>query len=571
MTQPDSDRVRLPRRGPGTKTVRLVFLATLTTALLMGAMLIHLSYEQARRRIHQTHPAVLQWSAEALRNRLEQGRAEVARTARTTTESLSRGTSGAALERLLSRALESSRTFSGLLLLDPSGQIRAEVGSGPELAALIDAVGVKDAVRSELLDVMHSVQLRRELTAVEAASVRAFHSEDVSPSALASAPLRDARGQSLGSLHGVLRREELSAQLRGDLLGGGDVYLSDAEGRVIAAVGGGGTSPEPLPPESLHGGNALQVRVPWSGDETWVVKSALPLGVLGWTLVVQQNVLQAFQGVWIALPQIGLLAVAALALFTFAASRVAGGTSRLVQELFDGVRRVAKGDLGVELPDANVRGQFEVVFRTFNAMTRRLRQVRDETDVSLRAFQEQNLAFQNQHEVLSRLSVTDGLTELHNHRYFQEQLKLEIKRLSRTNKGLAILMIDIDDFKQINDRFGHAAGDGFLKQLACVLKESVRETDMLARYGGEEFVVVTTGTDLAGAVVLAEKLRIRISETSFIVDDSMRPRKVTVSIGVAEYRHSQSELFTTADAALYRAKASGKNCVVAADPPEGEA
>ena len=151
MPQPVSDRVRLPRRGPGTKTVRLVFLATLTTALLMGAMLIHLSYEQARRRIHQTHPAVLQWSAEALRNRLEQGRAEIARTARTTTESLSRGTSGAALERLLSRALESSRTFSGLLLLDPSGQIRAEVGSGPELAALIDAVGVKDAVRSEFL------------------------------------------------------------------------------------------------------------------------------------------------------------------------------------------------------------------------------------------------------------------------------------------------------------------------------------------------------------------------------------------------------------------------------------
>jgi diguanylate cyclase (GGDEF)-like protein len=88
---------------------------------------------------------------------------------------------------------------------------------------------------------------------------------------------------------------------------------------------------------------------------------------------------------------------------------------------------------------------------------------------------------------------------------------------------------------------------------------------VLARYGGEEFVVIATGTEIAGAEMLAEKLRTTIAETSFIVDDTMRPRRVTVSIGVAEYSNSRTELFTSADAALYRAKDAGKNCVMIAE------
>ena len=133
------------------------------------------------------------------------------------------------------------------------------------------------------------------------------------------------------------------------------------------------------------------------------------------------------------------------------------------------------------------------------------------------------------------------------------------------------MIIDIDDFRQLNDQFGHAAGDEFLKQLARILEEWVRDTDVRARYGGEEFVVLATGTNRMGAVTLAEKLRTNIAETSFIVDSSMRPRRMTVSIGVSEYNRSRTEFFTAADAALYRAKATGKNCVVAAEPETGEA
>ena len=107
--------------------------------------------------------------------------------------------------------------------------------------------------------------------------------------------------------------------------------------------------------------------------------------------------------------------------------------------------------------------------------------------------------------------------------------------------------------------------------MARILREMVRETDLLARFGGEEFVVVATGTTLEGAVVLAEKIRTAIAEASFIVDDTMRPRKATVSIGVAEFKGSRTDLFNSADAALYRAKAAGKNCVMVGGEGEEDA
>jgi diguanylate cyclase (GGDEF)-like protein len=166
---------------------------------------------------------------------------------------------------------------------------------------------------------------------------------------------------------------------------------------------------------------------------------------------------------------------------------------------------------------------------------------------------------------VSELSVTDPLTQLHNRRFFEEYLDREVNRLGRDGDSLCLLVIDIDDFKALNDNYGHAAGDEFLKQIAMTMKESVRETDLLARFGGEEFVVVSNGTDISGATVLAEKLRTSVAESSFIVDDSMRPRRVTVSIGLAQYNGSRTGLFGSADEALYRAKALGKNCVVRAD------
>lgn len=125
-----------------------------------------------------------------------------------------------------------------------------------------------------------------------------------------------------------------------------------------------------------------------------------------------------------------------------------------------------------------------------------------------------------------------------------------------------MLMADIDDFKRLNDRFGHASGDELLVGLARVMNEMVRESDLLARYGGEEFVVLAPNTDLPGAYKLAEKIRLSVAEHSFILDDSLRPMSFTISIGVAQYQGDRKAFFQATDRALYRAKAEGKNCVV---------
>ncbi len=173
-----------------------------------------------------------------------------------------------------------------------------------------------------------------------------------------------------------------------------------------------------------------------------------------------------------------------------------------------------------------------------------------------------NVKLQQANELLEQLSITDGLTKLHNHRFFQDQLTREINRTARTSSPLSLLLIDIDDFKSLNDRFGHAAGDELLHGIALIMNATVRSSDLLARYGGEEFAVLAPGTNQEGAYQLAEKLRTAIAESSFILGDSMRLTRATVSVGISQFEGDRRKFFDEADRALYRAKAAGKNCVM---------
>jgi diguanylate cyclase (GGDEF)-like protein len=571
-----SDGVHLPRQGPGSRAVRLLLLSTVAASLLVGAAALHALVPHHRRVADEAHAEVLKASAEQLRLRVERGLAEAERIARQealwawvagmASETPAGAAEAAALERELGQALAGSQFFSGVVVLDREGRTQAAAGSGPAFEALIASLATKSAVDGELLDAMQAANLRRELGSVEEASLHVVDAAGVDSTPIASAPLRGAAGRPAGSLHALLRGAELGAQLRAELLAGGRVVLMDAAGHVLAAAGEGAGASQEVGPSDAPSGSAL----PLPGFLAPVTRSH-PVGLLGWTLVSEQPALDAYRPLALASIRMAAAAAFAVVLAGILGIRASRRSARSLQALFDGVRRVARADFPVQLPEAKLDGQLEAVFRAFNAMAERLAERHLQLEESVRAFQGQNQAFQKQHDVLSRLSITDGLTELHNHRYLQEQLAREIKRLARTGKGLSMLIIDIDDFKQLNDRYGHAAGDEFLRQLARILRESVRDTDLLARYGGEEFVILTTGTDLAGATVLAEKLRMKVSETSFIVDSSMRPRRMTVSIGVAEYKRSRTEFFTAADAALYRAKAAGKDCVVTADPAEGDA
>jgi diguanylate cyclase (GGDEF)-like protein len=172
------------------------------------------------------------------------------------------------------------------------------------------------------------------------------------------------------------------------------------------------------------------------------------------------------------------------------------------------------------------------------------------------------------HEAVQRQAVTDELTGLYNHRRFQEGLATEIERARRFGQGLGLVMLDIDNFKAVNDTYGHQVGDRVLAEVAGVLREYSREIDEPARYGGEELAVVLPGTDLEGAYNLAERVRAGIEALEFPLDGRGTLR-VTASFGVAalpESAHDQSSLIAAADAALYEAKRSGKNRTVRAEP-----
>lgn len=163
-------------------------------------------------------------------------------------------------------------------------------------------------------------------------------------------------------------------------------------------------------------------------------------------------------------------------------------------------------------------------------------------------------------------AITDKLTGVYNHGYLKHFLDLEYKRCKRHRHNLSLLMIDVDDFKVINDRYGHQCGDRFLKRIARILEENIREIDLVARYGGEEFAVVLPYADIDTAVLIAKRLLRAVSDYSEI--DSVPEVRLTVSIGISlspEDTVSSDVLIRTADLALYAAKKRGKNryCVFA--------
>ena len=167
------------------------------------------------------------------------------------------------------------------------------------------------------------------------------------------------------------------------------------------------------------------------------------------------------------------------------------------------------------------------------------------------------------HEEIYRLTTVDGLTQIFNKRYFAETLEREIGRAQRYRRDLSLILFDIDHFKNVNDTYGHLAGDSVLKQLANVIKGRIRREDVLARYGGEEFAIILPEIDHHNALAFGEKIR-RITEKAlFRFEDTDIP--VTVSVGIATLTPEVQDLpefVKMADDRLYAAKANGRNCVV---------
>lgn len=246
------------------------------------------------------------------------------------------------------------------------------------------------------------------------------------------------------------------------------------------------------------------------------------------------------------------------------------------------IHRLASGDWGARIPYA-ARDEFGFLARTFNLMAIQLQQAFEEQERQREEIQAQNeelLALYQQlrtaHQELAQLNaelmeanraleqaaLTDGLTGLKNHRAFQESLHSLVQMAERHQEPLSLIMLDIDYFKQFNDRFGHPEGDELLKQVAEVLRQSARAYDVVARYGGEEFALLLPNTPLPQAVQVAERIRAQISQ----IQNPHAP--ISASLGVASYRAgtAPATLLYEADAALYRAKHNGRNQVCTYQP-----
>lgn len=169
-------------------------------------------------------------------------------------------------------------------------------------------------------------------------------------------------------------------------------------------------------------------------------------------------------------------------------------------------------------------------------------------------------------DLLARKAMIDGLTGLWNRTYFETRLGAELSLARRSRQPLACIMLDLDHFKQVNDRHGHPFGDEVLRMVGQLLGENCRGEDVICRYGGEEFVVLAPNTIAPDATELAERIRSAIESFAWTCNGAAV--KVTCSLGVADLRHAPPpSLVELADAALYKAKHSGRNRVVVADPP----
>ena len=304
-------------------------------------------------------------------------------------------------------------------------------------------------------------------------------------------------------------------------------------------------------------------------DGGQVVASAVRFDRHGWTLVVQEPYEAAFAPLTAALRRVGGLNLVAALLASLGSFVVVAWRVRPILDLAEGARRLSEGETDVKVPVPRGMGEIQLLARSFNEMAHRLLENRralegQQAEIATANLRltDQNEELRSANEVLEQLSITDGLTRLHNHRFFQDQFAREAKRADRTGQPLSLILVDIDDFKKLNDHLGHAAGDTVLQCVAAALTCELRDTDFLARYGGEEFALLAPQTELDGALALAEKLRFAVHEAEYPVVGPKGRVHTTVSIGVAEHGGNPEATFQAADRALYAAKGSGKDCVM---------
>ena len=343
---------------------------------------------------------------------------------------------------------------------------------------------------------------------------------------------------------------------------GESVCLIDADRRVIAH-----NDSAPVRHDDLVGQSVLdrlgdgKMMNFWHADGTEVVGLKTEIRETAWSVLAERrrDVAYAdigrFEMLTLLVGFSLMLSMAGVA-YIFS-NRLSAPLSRLTE----GASQVAGGDLDVEIA---VHGKDEIAYltRVFNNMVQRLNASREQVDKVHRKLREQNKSLQV-------LSNTDALTGLYNRQHLNERLDKLVETSARSRLPFAILMLDLDRFKALNDRHGHVAGDRALKLIAEHICDTLRKSDYAARYGGEEFVVLLPKVDGPHAFELAERLRLAVASTPLHFDG--QELRVTTSIGVAAFPEAGRDgdlLIRRADEALYQAKAAGRNTTIIASGPD---
>jgi diguanylate cyclase (GGDEF)-like protein len=455
------------------------------------------------------------------------------------------------LKAFLDSLLEHNPVYESLFVADPDGRILA-------------------STRPEALE-PQALRAIREMPAGTGRLGPVFRSDLLGrPTLLAAHSIQDRNARSVGILVGRIDLAQLEARLRSPRdeptltfglfdAGGRAVVLA---GRTVAAPGSdrmpaslgtdrlrGGVSSVPLALPGPDGEPLLHAARSLDGPLPGYVLATLPEAVAYKALAEsRRNLLAA------GVPLL-LLAVAVTGL-------LARQLLLPIRRLAAGARRMSDGELDVRLPEGG-RDEIGDLTRAFNEMALRVREGRASLEQARDELARSNAELKDANVALEELAITDGLTGLYNHRHFQETWARELARAQRLGQPASLLMVDLDHFKDYNDRYGHTAGDEALRSVAGCLRAGLRASDLAFRYGGEELVAVLPGCGKEASHRVADAVRTAVKRIPTSVE---RPRPLTVSIGVASYPEDGTtvrEVLDRADAALYRAKADGRDRVVA--------
>jgi diguanylate cyclase (GGDEF)-like protein len=507
-----------------------VFAATLTSALAVAGTSAYGVRAFLRSKIEQKIPASLSQVHDRMDLWYAQRSFDVEVFARSATvvDGLSRlagrtrARERAEVEQYLRYVLESLPQYPALFVLGADGAVAVAVGAPMAL----------------------SPQTLRALAATSATSISpVLTGTDGSRFQAVSSPVRGAHERVVATLHALLPVAVVEKQLA-DSVPDATVrtLVFDAEGRFVLAARSLARAPGELPAGLAAAGHA-ELRDYVASDGIRVVGSKLPFPRLGWTLVVEEDYETAFAPIASILGRNLTLNLAIVGVLSALAFAFAAFVVRPLRALTEVAIRLRDGEPGVELPAAIGNDEVGILTRSFGEMVESLARAR---------------------ESLEQLATTDGLTGIHNHRFFQDRLTQEVERSERDGTPLALLLVDIDDFKGLNDRHGHTAGDTVLVQLARVLVGEAGPANVVARYGGEEFAILAPGADTDEAVRLAEQIRLAVGGRRFEVPPDGDAVSTSVSIGVASHVGDRASFFLEADRALYSAKGAGKDCVVVA-------